>query len=131
MDLEEQARWQAQDMQTAMEHAALWGKIYMIVMLVMYVYLAYSLYLIAKKTSTENGWLAWVPIIQLIILPLMIAKKPLWWAILFLVPIANLVIAIIVWMKIAEVRGKPAWMGILMLVPGVNVAIPGYLAFSK
>src|SRR5499427_9649896 len=63
--------------------------------LVCYVYMALALQTIAKKTGTPDGWLSWIPIAN-IILMLNIAKKPLWWILLFLVPLANIVIAIIV-----------------------------------
>ena len=93
------------------------------------VYMGLTLQVIAKKTKTENAWLAWVPIVN-IILMLNIAKKPLWWIILMLIPLVNIVIAIIVWMAIAEARGKPNWWGILLIVPVVGIIVPGYLAFS-
>ncbi len=110
--------------------AAAIGIIYFIIMVVGYIYFAICLMNIAKKTNTENGWFAWIPILN-VFLMLMIAKKPLWWFILILIPIVNLIIGIIVWMAIAEARGKPNWIGILMLVPFLNIIILGYLAFSK
>ena len=100
-----------------------------VLMLALYVYMGLSLQVIAKKTNTENPWLAWIPIAN-IILMLNIAKKPLWWIILMLIPLVNIVIAIIVWMAIAEARGKPNWWGILVIVPFVGIIVPGYLAFS-
>lgn len=110
--------------------AAAIGIIYFIIMVVGYIYFAICLMKIAKKTNTENGWFAWIPILN-VFLMLMIAKRPLWWFILMLIPIVNLIIGIIVWMAIAEARGKPNWIGILMLVPFLNIIILGYLAFSK
>jgi hypothetical protein len=59
-----------------------------------------------------------------------VAKKPLWWILLFLVPLVNIVIAIMVWMAVAEARNKPNWWGILTVVPFVNLIVPGYLAWS-
>jgi hypothetical protein len=103
--------------------------VFVIFGLAIYVYMALTLQVIAKKTNTENAWLAWIPIVN-IILMLNIAKKPLWWIILLLVPLVNIVIAIIVWMAIAEARGKPNWWGILLIVPVVGIIVPGYLAFS-
>jgi len=97
--------------------------------LVCYVYMALALQTIAKKTGTPDGWLSWIPIAN-IILMLNIAKKPLWWILLFLVPLANIVIAIIVWMGIAEARQKPNWWGILTIVPIANLIVPGYLAWA-
>ena len=94
-----------------------------------YVYMSLALQTIATKTSTENAWLAWIPIAN-IFLMLSIAKKPMWWFVLFLVPLVNIVIAIMVWMAVAEARHKPNWWGILTIVPGVNLVVPGYLAWS-
>src|SRR5260370_190144 len=97
--------------------------------LAVYVYGSLTLQTIAKKTHTENAWWAWIPILHAILM-LNIAKKPLWWFLLFLVPLVNIVILIIVWMAIAEARGKPSWWGILLIVPPVNIIVLGYLAWS-
>ena len=94
-----------------------------------YVYMALALSTIATKTGTENPWLAWIPIAN-IILMLNIAKKPIWWIVLFLIPLVSLVMAIIVWMGIAEARHKPNWWGILLIVPFVGIIVPGYLAWA-
>ncbi|MGO9640912.1 MAG: DUF5684 domain-containing protein [Candidatus Acidiferrales bacterium] len=95
----------------------------------MYVYIALALQTIAKKTNTENPWLAWIPIIN-IILMLNIAKKPLWWIILCLIPLVNIIILVVIWMGIAEARGKPSWWGILIIIPIANLIVPGYLAWA-
>jgi Family of unknown function (DUF5684) len=104
--------------------------IFCIFLLVMYVYHALALQTIATKTNTENPWFAWVPILN-IILMLNIAKKPVWWIVLFLIPLVNIVILIIVWMGIAEARNQPNWWGILIIVPVANLIVPGYLAWSE
>lgn len=105
---------------------------YLIFGIAFYVYMAYCLMVIANKTGTENAWMAWVPIVN-IILMLQIAEKPTWWIILAIIPCLNLifiVLNIFIWMAIAEKRGKPSWWGVLMIVPFVNLIVPGYLAFS-
>ncbi|MBN1517262.1 hypothetical protein JXA32_11930 [Candidatus Sumerlaeota bacterium] len=97
-----------------------------------YVYMAICLQVIADKTGTDNGWLAWIPIAN-IYLMLVIADKPIWWLILLFIPCVNIVwivFQILIWMAIAEERGKPSWLGILIIVPIINIAIPGILAFS-
>jgi len=94
-----------------------------------YIYMSLALQTIAAKTNTANGWLAWIPIAN-IFLMLSVAKKPMWWFILFLVPIVNIVIIIMVWMAIAESRGKPSWWGILTIVPAVGIVVPGVLAWA-
>ena len=96
--------------------------------LVCYVYMALALQTIATKTGTPDGWLAWIPIGNAFLM-LNIAKKPLWWFLLFLIPIVNIVFAVIVWMAIAEARQKPNWWGILTIVPVANLIVPGYLAW--
>ena len=103
--------------------------VYLVFILAFYVYLALTLQTIAKKTNTENGWLAWIPIVN-IVLMCNIARKPVWWIILCLIPLVNIVIFIILWMGIAEARNKPGWWGILLIVPVVGIIVPGYLAWS-
>jgi len=101
----------------------------LVIGLPIYVYMSLALQTIATKTGTDNAWLAWIPIANLILM-LNVAKKPLWWFILFLIPLVNIVMVIIVWMAVAEARGKPNWWGILMIVPFANLIVPGYLAWS-
>jgi hypothetical protein len=100
-----------------------------IVGLAFYVYFALATQTIANKTNTENAWLAWIPIANWI-LWLNIAKKPVWWFILFFIPIVGIVIMVITWMEIAQARNKPNWWGILLIVPVANIIVPGYLAWS-
>ena len=103
--------------------------IFCVIMLAFYVYFSLALQTIAQKTNTENAWLAWIPIVN-VILMLNIAQKPIWWFILFLIPLVGIVMAIIVWMGIAEARNKPNWWGILMIIPVANLIVPGYLAWA-
>lgn len=103
--------------------------VFFVVFAAIYVYFALAFSTIAKKTNTPNAWWAWVPILNIILL-LNVAKKPVWWIVLFFVPIVSIVIAIIVFMGVAEARGKPNWWGILIIVPFVGMIVPGYLAWS-
>ena len=103
--------------------------VFLIIGAAAYVYMSLALQTIADKTKTENSWLAWIPIANLVLM-LNIAKKPMWWLILFLVPVVNFVILIMVWMAVAEARGKPSWWGILTIVPVANLIVPGVLAWS-
>lgn len=109
--------------------AMMFGTSFLLFAAVVYVYISLALMTIASKTNTPNGWLAWIPIVN-IILMLNIAQKPVWWIILLLIPLVNIVIAILVWMGIAEARHKPNWWGILMIVPVVGLIVPGYLAWA-
>lgn len=94
-----------------------------------YVYHALALQTIARKTNRDDGWLAWIPIANLFLM-VMIAKKPVWWVLLFLIPLVNVVVIVMVWMAIAKARGKPNWWGILYIIPPVSIIVPGYLAWA-
>jgi hypothetical protein len=104
--------------------------IFWLLALVVYVYMALAIQAIADKTHTENSWLAWIPIANLILL-LNIAGKPIWWIILCLIPVVNIIMFIIIWMAVAEARQKPGWLGVLMIVPLANFIVPGYLAWAE
>ena len=69
----------------------------------------------------QPGWAAIIPIYNLIVL-LQIAGKPLWWFFLFLIPIVNLVMAILVCIAVAEKFGKGAGFG-------VGLALLGFIFF--
>jgi uncharacterized membrane protein YoaK (UPF0700 family) len=58
----------------------------------------------------KPGWAALIPIYNLIVL-LEIVEKPVWWLILFLIPIANLIVAIIVGIELAHRFGKSTAFG--------------------
>lgn len=102
---------------------ALAGPIYLMLatMVFAYICLALALQTIARKTNTANAWWAWIPILQ-IILSLKVARKPVWWILLCLIPILNIVMIVLVSMGIAEVRNKPRWV-VRLLIPLVNIVI--------
>lgn len=65
----------------------------------------------------QPGWACIVPIYNIIVL-LQIARKPLWWIILMLIPLVNIVIAFLVAIEVAKNFGKTAGFGIgLALLP--------------
>jgi hypothetical protein len=105
-----------------------------IAMLVMYLFLAYCIARIAVKCGMPFGksfiW-ALIPIAN-IFLFLKLGEKPMWWFILLLIPVVNLVITILVWISLVERLGKPAWWGVVIaLVPIVNVILFLILVFEK
>lgn len=92
-----------------------------------YAYFAICLVVIARKTDTPNGWMAWVPVLNLVLM-CSVARKPGWWVVLCLVPVVNLLVFVALWMGIAEQRGRPAWVGLLMLLPPISLIVPLWLA---
>jgi len=59
----------------------------------------------------QPGWAVLIPIYNAIVM-LKVAKKPLWWIVLFLVPFVNIVIAILVAIAIANNFGKSTGFGV-------------------
>jgi hypothetical protein len=59
----------------------------------------------------KPGWAAIVPIYNVIVL-LEIAGKPLWWILLLLIPLVNLIILILVGIEVAKNFGKGAGFGL-------------------
>lgn len=100
-----------------------------IVILATYIYSAICWMVVAKRTNTPNGWFAFIPVLN-IILMLQIAKRPLWWLILMLIPFVNIVISIMVFVDILKVLKRPAWWVILMFVPIVNFVVMGIMAWG-
>ncbi len=94
-----------------------------------YVYLALALSTLARKTNTARAWWAWIPILN-VVLVLRIARKPVWWIVLLLIPVVNIVLAALIWKSVAKVRQKSGWWGAVAIVPVVNLIVPGYLAWS-
>ena len=74
--------------------------------------------------------LIWIPIVNIIPL-LTVAKLPLWWIILFLIPIVGFIVPIVLLVKICQARGKSGWLVIMIFIPLVNLAFLPYLAFSE
>ena len=81
-----------------------------------FVYLALAIVVIVAwwKVFTKAGkpgWACLIPIYNTIVM-LEIAEKPLWWLVLFFIPIANLVAMIMMSVAIAQLFGKGTGFGI-------------------
>lgn len=126
----------------ALGGAALFGTAFAVIMaivssvagLAMYIYMSLALMTIANKLGVENGWFAWVPILNLILMAKLGDVNP-WLLLLFLIPGVNaifmLYFAVAVFMKICEKRGLDKYIGLLILLPVANIVLPGYLAWAK
>ncbi len=105
----------------------------LIFMIAIYVFCSYSLATLASKLGMPLGkafiW-SLIPIANLFLL-LKLATKPMWWFILYLIPIVNVVANILVWIAVCENRGKPGWWGIMVsLVPIANIIFYFMICFS-
>jgi hypothetical protein len=86
------------------------------------IYLALIILAIAGLWQTfvkagKPGWAAIIPIYNVIVM-LQIAGRPIWWILLLLIPLVNLVIAIIVSIDIAKNFGKGAGFGVGLALLG-------------
>lgn len=80
------------------------GVIFAIVYVVFLVLVIAAMWRIFNKAG-EPGWAAIIPIYNVIVL-LRVAGKPWWWFLLFIIPIVNLIISIIVAIDLARNFGK-------------------------
>ena len=93
-----------------------------IIFLGLYVYSALAWSAIAKKLKYEYHWLAWIPIVQLVLLPIL-AEKEWPWVFIMLVPIVNFVFLIMWTWKIYERRNLPGALSLIYIgafIPFVN-----------
>jgi hypothetical protein len=81
-----------------------------IVMLVVAVFMIASMWKIFTKAG-KPGWAAIVPIYNLVVM-LEIAGKPIWWLVLFFIPIVSIIAAIMVAVGLANNFGKGAGFGL-------------------
>ena len=72
------------------------------------------------------GWGAIVPIYN-VYLWLKVAGRPGWWLILYIIPIVNLIVHIVVSLDVAKSFGKGTLFGIgLWLLPAIGIPILGF-----
>jgi tetratricopeptide (TPR) repeat protein len=130
----------------------------LIVPILVYLFFAFMLFLIAQKTHTGPAWLAFIPLVQ-VYLMVKIAGKPLWWIALLFLPVISPAIAMLgsvdptdgiivmaltaliylvsiaaslfVSLGIADARGKSVVWGVLLFLPCTNLIALGYLGLSK
>ncbi len=102
----------------------------LIVGLIFYIFLCFCYKRICEKCGVTPGVLIWIPILQLIPL-LQVAEMPVWMIILFLIPLVNIVVFLMMLVKICQARGKSGWLAVLSLIPVANIFLLPYLAFSE
>lgn len=90
--------------------------IFMLIELAIAVAVVASVWKVFVKAG-QPGWAAIVPIYNLVIM-LKIANRPIWWLVLFLVPLVSLIVAIILMIDIAKAFGKGAGFGIGLALLG-------------
>ena len=79
-----------------------------------YIYFALALRTIAEKMKYSRPWLAWIPIANLFLFPILTKRK--WtWGLLFFVPVVNVVFLIICLWEILEKEGYDGKWSLILL----------------
>ena len=77
-----------------------------VVILVIVAYVVYVLPLFGVfRKAREPGWAAFIPIWNLLVL-LKIVGRPWWWILLFIIPVVDIVVAIVVWYDLSKSFGR-------------------------
>jgi hypothetical protein len=99
--------------------------VFLIAILAMVVVIIAALWKVFTKAG-QPGWASIVPIYNAVVL-LKIVGRPLWWLILFLIPVVSLVMAFIVYIDLAKSFGKGAGFGVGMVLLGfIFIPILGF-----
>jgi len=96
-----------------------------IISLGVYVYCAFAWMTIAKKLGYKKAWLAWIPIANLFLYPIL-ADKDWVWGFILLVPIVNVVFFFMWTWQIFEKRKYPGWLSLIPLlsvIPFLNIVV--------
>lgn len=115
----------------------------LVMAVVIYIYTALAMMTIAKKLGYDKAWLAWIPVANVFLLPIL-AQKPWQMGFIIISPllvsffvkmpvlgalitfaagIASLVFSIMYTWQIFERRKYPGWLSLLVLVPGLGALI--------
>ncbi|MGH3645735.1 MAG: DUF5684 domain-containing protein [Micromonosporaceae bacterium] len=95
------------------------------------IYLALIVLTIAGMWKTfskagQPGWAAIIPIYNLVVL-LKVVGRPLWWIVLYIIPIVSFIVWIINAIDLAKSYGKGAGLGILVaLFPFIGFPVLGF-----
>jgi hypothetical protein len=95
--------------------------------------LAVSLFMVVASwkiytKAGQPGWAVLVPIYNLVVL-LQIVRKPMWWIVMFLIPIVNFIFCILLYVELAKAFGKSVAFAVGLLLLGI-VFLP-ILAFGS
>jgi len=66
---------------------------FLVIQIAFYVLFAYSLFTLAKKLGEQYAWMAWVPVLNIVLIFRM-AKMSLWWIVGLFVPFFNIYVIV-------------------------------------
>ena len=120
---------QGDDVVAATGGAGLFMLIYLFVCFALMILMTVGMWKLFDKAG-KPGWAAIIPIYNIIVL-LEITDKPIWWIVLFLIPIVNfvapVVVMILVYITLAERFGKGVGFAVgLILLPFIFFPMLGF-----
>ncbi|MBN2436371.1 MAG: signal peptidase I [Spirochaetes bacterium] len=95
------------------ESAGSMGVFGIIIYLVLVVLMIVSYWKIFTKAG-KPGWAIFIPIYNIIVI-LEVINRPIWWILLFFVPVVNFVVLIIMCLDLAKSFGKDTLFGVLTI----------------
>ena len=96
---------------------------------VIYIYIAYTVMILAQRLHLKDTWMAWVPIANLYLWSKM-AGREWWWLLGLLIPYVNIFVLGLFWSDIARRLGRNYWIGVAIVLPVIGLFVPGYLVLS-
>ena len=94
-------------------------------MLAFIVLMIASLWKVFLKAG-KPGWACIIPIYNVVVL-LEIVGKPIWWIILYLIPLVNIIVIIIIYVALAKAFGKGVGFALgLIILPFIFYPILGF-----
>lgn len=99
---------------------------FMLVMLAIVVAFIIGMWKVFAKAG-QPGWASIIPIYNIYVL-CKIAGRPGWWVLLFLIPLVNLIVSIVLAIDVAKSFGQSALFGVLLLflLSGIGYLILGF-----
>ena len=93
----------------------------LIAFVALYIYMALVLSTLANKMKLKDkAWLAWVPVVNLFLMP-MLAGKEWYWGFLLLIPFVNIIFVIWFSWVIFEKRKYPGWLSLITVLTFIPV----------
>lgn len=105
------------------------GPLFMLFMVGLYLYYSFCQYRISQKTNHPYGWWAFIPLLNVVQL-IQMAGRELWWFVLLLVPLANVIFFAMIWIDVAKRIGHSPITGFLTILPFLNFITIGIMAFT-
>src|SRR3990170_4799212 len=92
------------------------GATFIVIWIAVVVFYIASWWIVFTKAG-HPGWAAIIPIYNFVVL-LKIAQRPVWWIVLLLIPLVNIVVLIIVSIEVAQNFGKTTGFGVGLALLG-------------